>query len=149
MGHEAFDDYEQCSADDWVKQVVVSKLGYKNSSKSVNLKPIPPLSEIKLQKLIDAFCLIICFQMKGSRKLNINVHAKAYLFPEVADKLEITIWYNEIRSTVFPIEFSESGVIYTDSINFSYRHKYGVFWEAVHNNHHIDADLFMSVGGWR
>ena len=85
--------------------------------------------------------------MKDSWKLDINVHVKVYLFPEVADELKAIIWYNEIRSTVFPIEFSELDVVYTDNINLLHRYEYGVFWEAVHDNHHIDADLPVSVGG--
>ena len=99
--------------------------------------------------MIDVFCLIICFQMKGSKKLNINVHVKAYLFPEVTDKLKIMIWYNEVGSIVFSIEFSESDVVYIDSINLLHRHKHGIFWEVIHDNHHIGADLPVGINEWR
>ena len=87
--------------------------------------------------------------MKNNWKLNINVHVKTYLFPEVTDELGIIIWYNEVGSTVFLIEFNESDVIYTDSINFLHRYECGVFWEVIHDNHHIDADLPVGIGGWR
>ena len=124
---EVFDNHEQCSADDWVEQVVVDKLSHKNSLGLVSLKPILPLLEIKLQELIDAFCLTVCFWMKDSWELNINVHVKTYLFPEITDKLRVIIWYNEIKSIIFLIEFCKSSVIYTNSINFPYRHKCDVF----------------------
>ena len=147
--YEVFDDYEWCNADDWVEWVVVNKLSYKNSSESVSLKSIPPLSEIKLQKLIDIFCLIICFQMKGSWELDINIYTKTYLFSKIIDELRVIIWYNGVRSTVFLIEFNESDAVYTDSINFSHKHKCDIFWEVIHNNHHIDADLSVGIDEWR
>ena len=148
-GCEVFNDHEQCGADGWVEWIVVGKLGHRDPSGSVDLKSIPPLSKIELHKLINVFYLIICFQMKDSWEFDINVHAKAYLFSEITDKLKAIIWYNEIRSTVFLIEFNESDVVYTDSINFLYKHEHGIFWKAVHNNHHIDTDFFMSVNEWR
>ena len=148
-GHEAFNSHEWCGANGWVEQVVVSKLSYKNPSGPVSLKPIPLLSKIKLQELIDAFCLIICFWVKGSRELDINVHAKAYLFSEIADELEAIIWYNGVGSTVFLIEFGEPDVTYTDSINLLHRHKHDVFWEVIHNNHYISADFPVGVDEWR
>ena len=126
-GHETFDSYKQCSANGWVEWVVVDKLGHGNPSGPVSLKSIPPLSKIELQKLIDAFCLIICFWVKGSWEFDINVYAKIYLFPEITDKLEATIWYNKVRSTVFLIEFCKPNVAYTDSINFLHRHECGIF----------------------
>ena len=87
--------------------------------------------------------------MKGSWEFDINVYAKIYLFSEITDKLRITIWYNEVKSTIFLIKFDESGAVYTDSINFLHRHKCGIFWEAVYNNHHINADLLIDVNEWR
>ena len=87
--------------------------------------------------------------MKSNKELDINVHAKAYLFSEVADELKATIWYNEVRSTIFPIEFDEPDAAYTDSINLPHRHEHGIFWEAVHDNHHINADLPMNINEWR
>ena len=149
MRHETFGSHKQCSANDWVEWVIVGKLGHENPSESVSLKSIPPFLEIEFQKLIDAFCLIICFQMKDSWEFDINVYVKIYLFPKVADKLRTTIWYNEIRSIIFSIKFSESGVICTNNINLSHKHKHGIFWETVHNNHHIGADLFMNINEWR
>ena len=125
--YEAFNSHKQCSANDWVKWVVVGKLSHENPSKPVGLKSISPLSKVKFQKLINAFCLIICFWIKNNWEFNINVHVKAYLFPEITDKLKITIWYNEVKSTVFLIEFCESGAVYTDSINFPHKHKCGIF----------------------
>ena len=148
-GCEAFDSHEWCSADGWVEWVVVGKLGHGDPSEPVGLKPIPPFLKIELQKLINVFCLIICFQMEDSRELDINVHVKTYLFSEVADELKATIWYNEVGSTVFPIEFGEPGVVYTDNINFPHRYECGVFWETVHDNHHIGADLPMGIDEWR
>ena len=145
MRHKAFDSHEQCNANDWMEQIVVGKLGHKDPSEPVSLKSIPSFLKIKLQKLINVFCLIICFWMKNSWEFDINVQAKTYLFPEITDKLKITIWYNEIRSTVFLIEFHESNAVYTDSINFLHKHKCGIFWETVHNNHHIDTNLSMSI----
>ena len=124
---ETFDDHKWCDADDWVEWVVVNKLSYKNPLRPVNLKSIPPLFKIKFQKLINVFCLIICFQMKDSWEFDINVYVKTYLFSEVADELKIMIWYNEVESTVFLIEFSEPDAVYTDSINFSHRYKCGIF----------------------
>ena len=132
-----------------MKWIVVDKLNHEDPLRSVSLKSISSLSEIKFQKLINAFYLIICFWMKSSWEFNINVHVKTYLFSEIADKLKIIIWYNKVRSTVFLIEFHESGVIYTDSINFLHRYKHGIFWEAVHNNHYINAILLVSVNEWR
>ena len=125
--------------------VVVSKLGHKNSSELVNLKPISSFLKIKLQKLINMFYLIICFWVKDNWKFDINIHVKTYLFSEVADKLKAIIWYNKIRSTVFLIKFHESDAVYTDSINFLHKYECGVFWEAVHNNHHIDANLPIGI----
>ena len=87
--------------------------------------------------------------MKDSWELDINVYAKAYLFSEITDKLEIIIWYNEIRSTVFLIKFCELGAVYTDSINFPYKYECGVFWEAVHNNYYINANFPVGVDEWR
>ena len=147
--YEAFDSYEQCSVNDWVKWVVVSKLSHENPSESVDLKSIFSLSEVKLQKLINIFCLIICFWVKSSWEFNINVYVKIYLFSEVTDELKITIWYNEVRNIIFLIKFSESDVVYTDSINFLYKHKCGVFWEAVYDNYHINADLLVNINEWR
>ena len=99
--YEAFDSYEWWNAYAEVKWVVVDKLGHENPLGPVSLKSISPLSEIEFQKLIDAFCLIICFWMKSSWEFNINVHVKAYLFPEITDKLRVIIWYNGIKNTVF------------------------------------------------
>ena len=127
MKHEAFDDHEWCNADDWVKWVVVDKLSHKNSSGSVDLKSISSFLKVELQKLIDVFCLIICFWVKDSWEFNINVYVKAYLFPKVADELEATIWYNGVRSTVFLIEFDEPDAVYTDSINLPHRYECGIF----------------------
>ena len=64
--HKTFDSYEQCSINDWMEQVIVNKLSYKDSSKSISLKSILLFLKIKLQKLIDVFCLIICFWVKDS-----------------------------------------------------------------------------------
>ena len=149
MGCEAFDGHEWWDADDWVKWVVVDKLSYEDSLRSVGLKSISSFLKIKLQKLIDVFCLIICFWMKDSKELNINVYMKTYLFSEIADKLRITIWYDKVKSTVFLIEFSELNVVYTDSINFLHKYKCNVFWETIHNNHHINADFLVGVDRWR
>ena len=124
---EIFDDYEWCSTDDWVEQVVVGKLGHKNSSESVSLKLILSLSEIKLQKLINVFYLIICFWMKDSWKFNINIHVKIYLFLKLTNELKIMIWYNEVESIIFLIKFSEPDMVYTDSINLSHKHEYDIF----------------------
>ena len=148
-GCEVFGNHKQCSADGWVEQVVVDKLSYENSSGLVSLKSISPLLKVKLQELINVFCLIICFWVEGSRKLDINVHVKIYLFSEIIDELGATIWYNRVGSTVFSIEFSKPGVAYTDSINLPHRHEHSIFWEAVHDNHHIGADLPVGVDGWR
>ena len=74
-----------------------------------------------------------------------NVHAKAYLFSEIIDELKTTIWYNKIESIVFLIEFNELGAVYTDSINFLYKHKCNIFWEVIYNNYHIDADFLINV----
>ena len=142
---EVFNGYEWCSADGWVEWIVVDKLDYENLSESVSLKSIFLFSEIELQKLINIFHLIICFWVKSSWEFDINVHVKAYLFSEITDKLEIIIWYNEVRSTVFLIKFGEPDVVYTDSINLLHRHKHGIFWEAVHNNHHIGADFPVGI----
>ena len=87
--------------------------------------------------------------MKDSWELDINIHMKTYLFSKITDKLKVIIWYNEVKSTVFLIEFDESDVIYTDSINFSHKHKYDVFWKAVHNNHHINADFSVDINEWK
>ena len=149
MRHEAFDSHEQCDADGWVEQIVVDKLNHENPSESVDLKLIPPLSKIKLQKLINVFCLIICFWVKDSREFDINIHVKAYLFPKIADELEAIIWYNKVGSTVFLIEFDESNVTYTDSINLLHKYECGVFWEVIYDNHHIGADLPVGVDEWR
>ena len=149
MGCEIFDDYKQCSADDWMKWIVVGKLDYENLSELINLKSISLLLKIKLQKLINVFCLIICFQVKDNWELNINVHVKTYLFLEITDKLKVIIWYNKVKSIVFLIELSESDVAYTDSINLSYRHKCNIFKKIIHNNHHIDANLLINVNKWR
>ena len=83
--------------------------------------------------------------MKDSKKLNINVYMKIYLFSEVADELRTIIWYNEVRSTIFLIKFNESDVVYTDSINFLHKYECDIFWEAVYNNHHIDADFSVNI----
>ena len=83
--------------------------------------------------------------MKNSWKFNINVYAKAYLFSEITDKLRAIIRYDEIRGIVFLIKFSESDAVYTDSIDFLYKHKCGIFKEAIHNNHHINANLSISI----
>ena len=127
MECEAFNNYQQCSADDWVEWIVVDKLSHKDPLGSVSLKSIPPLLKIKLQELINVFCLIIYFQMKGSWELDINVHVKIYLFSEIADKLKIMIWYNGVKSTVFLIKFNKSDMIYTNSINLLYRYEHDVF----------------------
>ena len=74
-----------------MKWVVVDKLSYKHSSKLINLKLIFLFLKIKLQKLIDMFCLIIYFWVKGSWEFDINVYIKTYLFSEVTDELKITI----------------------------------------------------------
>ena len=124
---EIFDDHEQCDADNWVEWIVVNKLNYRNLSESINLKSIFSFLKIKFQELINVFCLIICFQVKGSWELDINVYTKTYLFSKVTDELRITIWYNEVGSTVFLIEFSELNVIYIDSINFLHKHKCDIF----------------------
>ena len=149
MRCEVFGSHEQCSADDWVEWIVVDKLSYKDSSKSVNLKSIFSLSEIKFQKLIDVFYLTICFWVKGSWEFDINVHVKAYLFLEFADKLETIIWYNEVESIIFLIEFNELNVVYTDSINFLHKYKCDIFWEVIHDNHYINADLSVNIDEWR
>ena len=72
-------------------QIVINKLSYKNLSKLINLKPILLFLEIKLQKLINIFCLIIYFWVKGSWEFNINIYMKIYLFSEITDKLKFTI----------------------------------------------------------
>ena len=149
MECEAFGSHEWWGAYDWVEQVVVNKLSYRDPSGLVDLEPIPPLSEIKFQELINVFCLTICFWVKSSWELNINVHVKAYLFPEITDKLEIIIQYNRVRSTVFLIKFSEPGAVYTDCIDFPHKHEHDIFWEVIHNNHYIDANLSMNVDEWR
>ena len=125
--YEAFNSHEQCDTDNWVKQIVVNKLNHKNSLKSVSLKSISSLLKIKFQKLINVFYLIIYFWMQNNWEFDINIYAKVYLFSKITDKLRVTIWYNEVRSTIFPIKFNESGVVYTDSINFPHKHKCGIF----------------------
>ena len=65
--------------------------------------------------------------MKNNEEFDINVYMKAYLFPEVTDKLKITIRYNEIKGIIFLIEFSEPNMTYTDNINFSHKHKCDIF----------------------
>ena len=126
-GYKAFNNHEWWDTYVWVEWVVVNKLSHQNPSEPVSLKLIFSLSEVKLQKLIDVFCLIICFWMKSSWEFDINVYMKIYLFSEITDKLRITIWYNKIRSIIFLIKFHELGAVYTDSINFLYRHKCGIF----------------------
>ena len=83
--------------------------------------------------------------MKSSGELDINVYMKAYLFSEITNKLRTMIRYNEVRSVIFLIEFCESDMIYTDSIDFLYKHKCDIFKKAIHNNHHIDADFSVNV----
>ena len=125
--YKVFDNYKWWDVYTEVKWIIVDKLSYKNSLKSVSLKPILSLLKIKFQKLIDVFCLIICFWVKGSWEFDINVHVKAYLFPEITDKLKVTIWYNGVRNIIFSIKFSEPDVVYTDSIDFLHKHKCGIF----------------------
>ena len=70
---------------------------------------------------------------------------KIYLFSEVTDKLKVIIQYNKIRSTVFLIKFNKPGTVYTDSINFPYKHKCDIFKETVYNNHYIDVDFLINI----
>ena len=83
--------------------------------------------------------------MKNSEELDINVHIKIYLFPEITDKLKTTIRYNEIRNIIFSIEFCKPGVVYTDNINVLHRYEYNIFEKTVYNNHYINVDFSVSV----
>ena len=83
--------------------------------------------------------------MKNDEEFNVNVHIKVYLFLKVTDKLKIIIRYNKVENIVFLIEFCESGVVYTDSIDFSYKYECGIFKEAVYDNYYINADFSVNI----
>ena len=83
--------------------------------------------------------------MKNSWEFDINIHVKAHLFSEITDKLRIIIKYNKVRDTVFPVKFNESDTVYTDSIDFSYKHKHDIFKKAVHNNHYININFSVDI----